>query len=63
MVKLWQESKATVSAATRPLMRGITKSLFLSLSEEERGQLLQDFLIIKDMDVPPEFIPRLVHRV
>ena len=42
------------------MMRGITKSAFLALSEEERGRLLGDFLVIKDTDVSSEFLPESV---
>ena len=34
--------------------QAITKSAFLVLSEEERGGLLDDFLIVKDTNVLPE---------
>jgi hypothetical protein len=60
MLALWESSKAAVSDVGRPLMRSVSKALFTSLSEEERGLLLGDFLIIKDTDVPTQFIPELV---
>lgn len=63
MVELWEESNTAVSDATRPLMRGVTKPVFMGLSEEERGSLLEDFLIIKDLETPVEFIPKLVYPV
>ena len=57
MVKLWRESEQA-SGITRPHIPAVTKSAFLGLSEEERGRLLGDFLIVKDTDVRPEFCPR-----
>lgn len=56
MVRLWSESEA--SDMSRPNVRVITKSDFLGLSEEDRGGLLGDFLIIKDTSVSSEFFPR-----
>jgi hypothetical protein len=58
MVKMWRESEQ--AGIARPMMRGITKSAFLALSEEERGRLLGDFLVIKDTDVSSEFLPESV---
>jgi hypothetical protein len=56
MMDLLQQSKRA-SGDTRPPMRGMTKSAFLALSEEEQGHLMGEFIIIKDTDVPSEFYP------
>lgn len=40
-------------------VRVISKSDFLALSEEDRGELLADFIIVKDTNVSSEFFPRL----
>jgi len=58
MIKMWRESEQ--AGVGRPLMRGITLSAFLELSEEERGRLLGDFLVIKDTNVSSEFLPESV---
>lgn len=57
MVSLWRRSEAA-SGNARLNPRAITKSAFLALSEEDRGRLLEEFLIVKDTDVLPEFIPQ-----
>jgi hypothetical protein len=59
MVKLWHESER-VSGATRPPIRAITKPTFLALTEEERGRLLEDFIVVKDTGTPSEFFPSFV---
>jgi len=43
---------------SRPNVRVISKSNFLALSEEDRGELLDNFIVIKDLNVPSEFFPR-----
>ena len=59
MVQLWKESEQA-SGNTHHQIWAITKSAFLVLSEEERGGLLDDFLIVKDTNVPPECLPQSV---
>ena len=59
MVTLWHQSEQASSASCRQI-QAITKSAFLGLSEEERGHLLEDFLIVKDTNVRPEFYPQYV---
>ena len=59
MVSLWHQS-GQASGTACPQIRAITKSVFLGLSEEERGGLLEDFLIVKDPNVGPEFYPQYV---
>jgi hypothetical protein len=59
MLKLWRESEQA-SGIARPQMRVITKSAFLELSEEERGCLLEDFIVIKDTNASPDFLPEFV---
>lgn len=57
MVELLHQSEA--SDMSRPNVKVISKSDFLALSEEDRGELLDDFIIIKDTNVSSEFFPRL----
>jgi hypothetical protein len=59
MMRLWHESEAA-SGNARHQVRTITKSAFLALSEQERGRLLEDFLLVKDTNVPREFFPPFV---
>jgi hypothetical protein len=56
MVELWHQSEE--SDMGHPNVRVISKSDFLALSEEDRGELLDDFIIVKDTNVPSEFFPR-----
>jgi hypothetical protein len=55
MLELWRQSEKDPH---RPSVGRITKSAFLALSEEQRGALLGDFLIIKDASISPEFLPQ-----
>lgn len=57
MLELWRQSKGELDMS-RPNVRTITKSAFLALSGEELGELLEDFLLVKDTDVSAEFLPR-----
>jgi hypothetical protein len=58
MVKLWRQSE-DASGTSRPNVRVISKADFLALSEEDRGEFLDDFVIVKDINVPSEFLPQL----
>ena len=57
MVKLWHESEQQ-SGLRRLPVQAVTQDAFFALSEEERGDLLQDFLIIKNTKVSPDFLPQ-----
>jgi hypothetical protein len=59
MLKLWCESEQALGIAC-PQMQVITKSAFLELSGEERGRLLEDFIVIKDTNASPDFLPEFV---
>ena len=58
MVELWHQSEEAPDMG-RPNVRVITKSDFLALSEEDCGELLDDFIIIKDTNVSSKFFPQL----
>jgi len=58
MLELWRQSEQE-SGKTRPNVRVVSKADFLALSEQERGELLGDFIIIKDTNALSEFFPRL----
>ena len=55
MLELWRQNEKDVC---RPSVGRIMKSAFLALSEEQRSTLLEDFLIIKDTNISPEFLPQ-----
>lgn len=57
MKSLWDESKEA-SPMTRAPIRAMTRDRFFALLEEERGKLLQNFLIIKDTSVSEDFLPQ-----
>jgi hypothetical protein len=59
MVKLWRKSEQESGLHRHPV-QAITRDNFFALSEEERGDLLQDFLIIKNTKASPDFLPQLV---
>ena len=58
MVELLRQSEEA-SDISRPNVRVAAKSDFLALSEEDAGELLDDFIIIKDLNVSSEFFPLL----
>jgi hypothetical protein len=58
LVELWRQSEEA-SGMSRPNVKVISKSDFLALSEEDCGELLDDFIIVKDTNVSSEFLPRL----
>jgi len=59
MMELWKQSQRA-SGKYRTFVRVMTKSAFMALAEDERGRLLDDFIIVKDTDVLPHFLPRSV---